>query len=112
MGKPEGKVESYLVDACRERGYVEFKFTAPGKRGVPDRLVIGNGRTVFVELKSDVGNPSKIQEIVIGKMRKAGAEVCLCHTKAEVDLVLAAIASGGPLPCQDLKRTNTKTRNA
>lgn len=95
MGKPEGKVEDYLVSRCDQLGWIQFKFTAPGRRGVPDRLIIGNGVTAFMELKSDVGKPSEIQKVVIGKMRDAGAIVYICHTKAEVDEALAGIAAQG-----------------
>lgn len=95
MGKPEGKVEDYLVARCDQLGWIQFKFTAPGRRGVPDRLVIGDGVTAFIELKSDVGKPSEIQKVVIGKMRNAGAVVYICHTKGEVDEALADITARG-----------------
>lgn len=95
MGKPEGKVENHLIKRCKELGWIQFKFTAPGRRGVPDRIVIGNGVTAFVELKSDVGKPSEIQKVVIRRMRAAGATVYLCNTKESVDEALAEIAAAG-----------------
>lgn len=85
MGKPEGKVEDHLIEMCRRKGFLCFKFVSPGRRGVPDRIVIGKGRTVFIELKSDDGEPSKQQKLVIRKMRDAGADVRLCYTKDEID---------------------------
>lgn len=95
MGKPEGKVENYLVDRCGQLGWLQFKFTAPGRRGVPDRIVIGGGVTAFVELKSDHGKLSPIQVVVIGKMRAAGALVYTCFSKEQVDQALADMASRG-----------------
>lgn len=107
MGKPEGKVESHLVSRCKELGWIQFKFTAPGRRGVPDRIVIGNGITAFVELKSDEGRPSAIQKVVIRRMRAAGAFVYICHTKEAVDEALDEIASMRPSPSKPSKCQGT-----
>lgn len=88
MGKPEGTIESYLVRRCKELNWLQFKFTAPGQRGVPDRIVIGNGITAFIELKSATGVLSEIQKVVISRMRRAGALVYICASKAQVDAAL------------------------
>ena len=86
MGKPEGKVENYLIKQCEKHDFLCFKFVSPGRKGVPDRIVIGRGHTVFIELKSEDGTPSKQQKLVIRKMLGAGADVRLCYTKEEVDI--------------------------
>lgn len=85
MGKPEGKVEDYLISRCEKSGFLCYKFVSPGRRGVPDRIVIGRGHVVFIELKSENGEPSEIQKLVMRRMRAAGADVRLCYTKPEVD---------------------------
>lgn len=38
MGKPEHKVEGYLCDKAEAYGFLHYKFTSPGRRGVPDQL--------------------------------------------------------------------------
>ena len=53
MGKPEGTIENYLIKKATENNCLCYKFVSPGKRGVPDRIVIGKGKTIFVELKSE-----------------------------------------------------------
>lgn len=88
MGKPEGKVENYLIKQSENRDFLCFKFTSPGHKGVPDRVVIGKDKVIFVELKSENGHPSKQQKFVIKKMRDRGADVRLCFTKEEVDALM------------------------
>jgi hypothetical protein len=85
MGKPEARVENYLLDSATKHGFLCYKFTSPGRRGVPDRIIIGRGHTVFIETKAPDGEPSKIQKLTIKRMRAAGADVRLCYTRQQVD---------------------------
>lgn len=85
MGKPEGLVENYLIKQSKANGYLCYKFTSPGKRGVPDRIVIGNGHTIFIELKSETGDLRKQQEFRIREMREHGADVRVLNTKQKID---------------------------
>lgn len=49
----ERYLEHKLVLAVEKRGGRAIKFSSPGRRGVPDRLVLfPGGRAVFVEMKS------------------------------------------------------------
>ena len=98
MGKPENSVEAYLARRCKALRWEQFKFTAPGRRGVPDRVVMGNGYTAFIELKSADGSLSPIQKAVIPRMRRAGAIVFVCPSKADVDKALDILAALPPGP--------------
>lgn len=72
----ERAFESYVVDYCRRHNVLCYKFTSPARRGVPDRvLIFPGGITVFVELKTETGQLSKLQEHEIALLRKQGAEV-------------------------------------
>ena len=72
----ESSIESKLVRMVRERGGLCFKFVSPGNRGVPDRIVITPaGRTVYVELKTEVGRLAAIQKWQHEELRKRGADV-------------------------------------
>ena len=72
----EKEVEKYLVREIKKLGGVSFKFISPGNAGVPDRIVmLPNGRVVFVELKTDKGKLTKLQESQIRKISGLGAEV-------------------------------------
>lgn len=90
MGKPEGIVEDYLGTVAKQHDFLCYKFVSPGRRGVPDRVIIGHDatgapRTIFIELKSATGTPSKQQLFIIDKMRKHGAEVHILSSKSEID---------------------------
>lgn len=94
MGKPEARVENYLVRKAKARGWCAFKFVSPGHSGVPDRIVVGDGRVAFVELKSPSGKLSELQKTMIEKLRSLGAEVHVCYDREQVDAVLAGMSKG------------------
>lgn len=72
----ESSIESKLIRMVRERGGLCFKFVSPGNPGVPDRIVITPaGRTVYVELKTEVGRLAAIQKWQHEELRKRGADV-------------------------------------
>jgi hypothetical protein len=95
MGRtPEGIIEDHLRRQCKKLGFMCLKFTSPGNSGVPDRIVIGNGQTVFIELKKPGEVPRRLQQEVIADLRAAGAAVHIADTKSLVDDVLAKIIAG------------------
>lgn len=72
----EKEVEKYLVREIKKLGGVSFKFISPGNAGVPDRIVIiPTGKVLFVELKTDKGKLTKLQESQIRKISGLGVEV-------------------------------------
>ena len=85
MGKPEGIIEKYLVAQSDKHGFLCRKFVSPGRQGVPDRIVIGKGHTVFIELKSQTGKLSEIQKQEIKRMLKHGADVRVYNSKQQID---------------------------
>lgn len=91
---PEGKVDDHLTKRCKALKYTCLKFTAPGTTGVPDRIVIGNGQTVFLELKKPGDSLRRMQRIVVAEMRGNGAVVRVANTKELVDDVLAEVIAG------------------
>ena len=71
----EKEVEKFLVREVKKIGGVSFKFISPGNAGVPDRIVIlPTGKVVFVELKTDKGKLTKLQEVQIKKISDLGAD--------------------------------------
>lgn len=60
----------------KKRGGLCYKFTSPGNPGVPDRIIIlPGGRTVYAELKTEIGRLAKVQRWQIERMRELGADV-------------------------------------
>lgn len=53
-----------------------YKFSSPGRRGVPDRMFINTrGRIAFLELKAPGKRPDALQLREIALMRKRGVLV-------------------------------------
>lgn len=72
----ESAIEAKLVRMVRERGGLCYKFVSPGNPGVPDRIVITpEGRTVYVELKTEIGRMSNIQKWQRAELQKRGADI-------------------------------------
>ena len=88
MGKPEETVELYLKKKAEAKGFLCYKFVSPGHNGVPDRIVIGNGHTVFVETKAPDGVLRKQQAHRIKEMKQRGASVYVAYTREQVDEIL------------------------
>lgn len=54
----EEVIERHLVNEVKKAGGIAYKFTSPGRRGVPDRIVLlPNGKIIFVECKAPGEKP-------------------------------------------------------
>jgi len=91
---PEGRVEKHLFKQCKKLDFVCLKFTSPANSGVPDRVIIGNGLTVFLELKAPGETLRTLQHEIVAEMISHGAIVRVANTKALVDELLAEIIAG------------------
>ena len=93
MGKVEGIVENHLRNECKKRGFLCYKWVSPGRMGVPDDIVIGNDKTIYVECKSSVGRLSEMQKATIAKIGEHGGDVRVVYCKEDVDEVLDELSS-------------------
>ncbi|QNM07187.1 VRR-NUC domain-containing protein [Wansuia hejianensis] len=85
----EKEIERVLVEQVKRLGGRAYKWVSPGNDGVPDRIVILPGeRPCFVELKTETGKLSRLQELQIGRLRKLGQDVRVLHGIQEVDAFL------------------------
>lgn len=82
----ETKIEKSLMKKTTEKGGLCLKFTSPGFRGVPDRIVLlPGGRLVFVEVKAPGKVPRKIQKTVHGMLRELGFKVAVIDSLEEIE---------------------------
>ena len=91
MGRPEGTIEKHFIQIAEKHGYQYFKFTSPSKAGVPDRLIIGHGTSMFVELKAPGEEPRLLQREQFRRMRRDGAQIYVLDTKPIVDEFFATL---------------------
>lgn len=86
----ESEIEKQLVDGVKRMGGRAYKWVSPGNSGVPDRIVILPGRRpIFVELKSEKGRLTKLQEVQINRLQKLQQEVRILYGGNEVRGFLA-----------------------
>lgn len=82
MNELERELEEYFVNRAQSAGMLAFKFTSSGQAGVPDRILIANGRVLFVELKAPGKKPRPLQIETVRRMRRHGA-FCYCISSRE-----------------------------
>jgi len=91
-GSPEAAIQRAIRDRLLFHGVMSVHVPNAGKRtiasghrlkgegmrpGFPDLICIGNGRTIFLEVKAPKGRLSPAQEDCHADMRRAGAVVAI-----------------------------------
>ena len=72
----EKDIENALVRRVKTLGGMCEKFTSPGRRSVPDRIItLPNGKIVFVEVKNVGKKPSALQLRDHERRRDLGCDV-------------------------------------
>ena len=103
------KVENYFIKSAKNNDFMHLKFVSPSFTGVPDRILIGHGLVIFVELKAPGEKPKKRQILVHNMMRKHGATVLVIDTIQGVDELFTSLvwqlkrAAGGGQATSDAK---------
>lgn len=88
----EADIEAYLEARVVALGGICEKFTSPGKRGVPDRIVtLPYNRIFMVELKRPSGRYRKLQEIDHRERLQRGCAVETLWSKKEVDAFIRRV---------------------
>lgn len=86
----EKQIEAYLVKRVKELGGVAYKFTSPAHRGVADRVVaLPDGVVWFVELKTEGGRLSPLQQVFADEMARMNQNYCVLWSKEDVDTWIA-----------------------
>jgi len=82
----EKTIEAALVYKVKCLGGTCEKFTSPGRRSVPDRIVtLPNGRIIFVEVKSSTGQVTELQQRDHNRRRWLGCDVRVINSLEQVD---------------------------
>jgi hypothetical protein len=82
----EREVERHLVRVVEELGGLCWKFTSPGLRGVPDRLVILPDWPIhFVETKRPNKTATPQQRRRHRELRALGVATVVLDSKAKID---------------------------
>lgn len=89
----EKDIEKRLVDGVKSLGGRCYKWVSPGNVGVPDRIVLLGGETIFVELKTNDGRLSPVQARQIQRITKTGNQVEVLYGPEGVDDFLRRLDS-------------------
>jgi len=84
----ESKLESQIVTLCSKLGLLTYKFSSPSQRGVPDRVIMGRGRVLFLELKNAGCKPTGLQERELERITKAGISAGWADNYKDADLMI------------------------
>ncbi len=78
----EDSIEDHLVKEVKKAGGIAYKFISPGRRSVPDRLVLlPGGKVIFVECKAPSEKPTAAQLREHEKLRALGFTVHVLDSK-------------------------------
>ncbi|CQH34787.1 TPA: VRR-NUC domain-containing protein [Yersinia enterocolitica] len=78
----EDSIEDHLVKEVKKAGGIAYKFISPGRRSVPDRLVLlPGGKVIFVECKAPGEKPTAAQLREHEKLRALGFTVRVLDSK-------------------------------
>jgi hypothetical protein len=94
----EIEVEDYLVEQAKAIGGEVRKLRWIGRNGAPDRVIMFEGKTIWVELKrpgTKRANPHQIREHE--RMRRAGQTVVVIDSFEGVDKLIVEVSVGGLL---------------
>ena len=89
----ESKIEKDSVKEAAKHGWLSYKFLSQLNKGLPDRLYIKNGHTVYIEYKQPGKTVSKLQAKVHQIFAKHGVKVHVCTSVAETMEVLNSYTS-------------------
>lgn len=82
----EKDIEKRFVAGVTALGGKAYKFVSPAHRGVSDRLVVlPGGRVWFVELKTEVGKLTALQEHFRREVQALGANYICLYGAQDVD---------------------------
>lgn len=86
-------IEKCLVNEIKKLGGKAFKFTSPGNNGVPDRIVLYQGKCYFIELKRPRAKPRRLQKIIHEEFKKLGFKVYVIDSVEKVGDFISEIST-------------------
>lgn len=92
MTTPEGKLKEYLLKRCRALDFKCYKLNFENRRGAPDWMICGNGKTCFIELKTRTGIISPAQKSMICELNTyGGVRAWICRSEQQIDGALGGL---------------------
>jgi len=71
----ESYIEKTVCEYAKSKNWKVYKWSSPGNKGVPDRIMIKKGTIIFIEFKATSKKPSELQKIVHSQLIDDGCKV-------------------------------------
>jgi hypothetical protein len=68
----EATIEKSVCARAKQLGCLVVKLNGPGQRGLPDRMILRDGRALFIEFKAPGKKPTALQLKTRDKLLKLG----------------------------------------
>lgn len=68
----ESYIERKVLTHAKSKGWVDFKWSSPTSRGVPDRILFRSGLVLMIEFKKEKQKPTIYQQHVHNQLKKQG----------------------------------------
>lgn len=95
MAQSESYIEREVCEVARELGILSFKFVSPANRGVPDRIFLYRGISMFIEFKREgVHKMDPLQEAQAFRLISSGFIVQICNNVNQGRALLESFKTG------------------
>lgn len=93
----EAQLEARAKRYATQQDVLFYKMVSPGRRGFPDRLLIGpDGKIAFVEFKASNGRTSDLQDRELTLLAKRKVRAFTCCNFAEAKSVIDGLLEDPP----------------
>jgi len=84
----ESKIQSSCINHAKKNGWFVLKVIRCNINGYPDATFFKNGKTFFVEFKTEIGKQSKLQQYVESELIKQGFKYFLIRDLKEFQKII------------------------
>jgi hypothetical protein len=84
----ESKIQSSCINHAKKQGWFVLKVIRCNVNGFPDASFFKDGKTFFVEFKTEIGKQSKLQEYVESELIKQGFKYYLIRDLKEFQKII------------------------
>jgi hypothetical protein len=84
----ESKIQASCIQYAKKQGWFVLKVIRCNVNGFPDATFFKDGKTFFVEFKTEIGKQSKLQEYVESELIKQGFKYYLIRDLKEFQKII------------------------
>ena len=89
MKTPEGKIQAKIIKYLKEKKIFHFRYNAVSSSfGLPEKILIYNGRFIGLEVKTETGRPTELQLRMQIAIRMAGGVYEFVTSVKQVEEIL------------------------